>query len=168
MRRPRRMKNNKMGCFLNGKFFLPIILLISSLLLISSVVAYFSDFMQKNINTISGTLDLVSEEGIQIWVNGNKVDSATFRHLYPGDVIAITGSFENEGNKSAWLRAVIDFSSNEPAKLDNMDHIKIYNGKYDSLSELESDTTKSEVTINENKIIGETVLIEGSGTNRRT
>jgi len=72
--------------------------------------AYFSDVITGSGTATAGTLDISGTVGLT--QNGSAVVGTTINNLNPGDVIGIdTGTVTNNGTKSAWIRAVLEFTA---------------------------------------------------------
>ncbi len=72
--------------------------------------AYFSDTITGNGTATAGTLDIAGTISLQ--QNGEAIDGSTIANLNPGDVIGVNaGSITNNGSKSAWIRAVMEFTA---------------------------------------------------------
>lgn len=93
--------------------------------LASLAFAYFSDSINVGAQGTSGTLDLVQTTDNAFTVeqtDGVTVDSfvpvtetneagiPSAPNFNPGDVLKMSGTVMNEGNKSAWIRVAIDYS----------------------------------------------------------
>ena len=79
-------------------------------------MAFFTDILPVNLFSTTGTLDIeITEEvsktryhlvaGVERYQVGEEI-----RNLNPGDILEITYGIENEGNKSAWIRTLIDIT----------------------------------------------------------
>jgi Camelysin metallo-endopeptidase. len=142
------------------------LLLLSFTIIIGGALSFFSDYISSSGTATSGTLNLTSDDGFEVYVNGVRSLTGTIDNLNPGDVVVVKGDFKNDGNKSAWLRTIIDFSNTDVDKFDDYDYIKVYEGEYLDLATLEADSSKTELTIASDKVEGETVVINGTGTGK--
>lgn len=68
--------------------------------------AYFSDSIDFSGSATAGTLDIDSSD-LTVSQNGEPVADGSIDNFDPGDVLTITGTVTNSGNKSAWVREVV-------------------------------------------------------------
>lgn len=75
--------------------------------------AYFSDTLTATADATAGTLDIEMAEGLEVSQNGGAPVAATggITNLNPGDVLTITGTVTNDGTKSAWVRELVDVTT---------------------------------------------------------
>jgi len=150
----------------NKKLLSLLLLLVSFGIVIVGAVSYFSDYITGTGTATAGTLNLSSEEGFEVYVNGVLSATTSIENLNPGDVVVIKGVFKNDGNKSAWLRTAIDFTSTNANKFPDFNYIKVYQGSYADYTALEADSSKVEVVLTANKASSAPVVINGTGTGK--
>ncbi|MDR2611125.1 MAG: M73 family metallopeptidase [Clostridiales Family XIII bacterium] len=86
------------------KLLIILLCLILSIGMIFGVMfAFFSDMVTGTKSITSGTLD-IKEESVVIKHNGVAVTSGSIANFNPGDVVTVSVTVKNYGNKSAWLR----------------------------------------------------------------
>ena len=104
-----------------------LLLLITLIVILGSSLAFFSDFIIAGMTGRTGTLTLRVAEEVsltrywRVWTGENtepreESDSDKQRvlaNLNPGDIIEVRYTIENRGNKSAWLRNVVEFTLGE-------------------------------------------------------
>lgn len=109
----KREKNKSKGALL--------LLLIAFVVVIATSLAFFSDVIIGAITGNVGTLDIEKVGQVSVvrhWTymgpDGVRETSDTpgtyIANLNPGDIIEVRFSIENQGNKSAWLRNVINLT----------------------------------------------------------
>jgi len=92
--------------------FAVLLFLLAIVLLIEWQFAFFSDFVSTNITGTAGTLDLTSSSvtATRYYMQGGTEGSdtgTTIANLNPGDIVDVSYTVLNEGNKSAWTRDVL-------------------------------------------------------------
>ncbi|MCL2859539.1 MAG: CalY family protein [Oscillospiraceae bacterium] len=90
-----------------------LILLIAIVVIMGYAISYFSDVITTgSVTATAGTLDLVAgtttltryytQDGVE-----GQDSSSTITNLNPGDIIEVSGTVTNAGNKSAYLRELL-------------------------------------------------------------
>lgn len=94
---------------------------LAALLLVGAGFAYFSDSITGSAGGTAGTLDLTgdlalshtdgltTDNFVTSGISGNSVSN-----IDPGDVVKLSGTLTNAGNKSAWIRTDVSPSSADP------------------------------------------------------
>jgi hypothetical protein len=98
----------------NKKTIVSVVALIAAVVIIGGgLLAYFSDMISTDGTATSGTLDISGT--YQVTVNGAVDADGVIENLNPGDIIHVgtTGNITNLGNKSAWIRDVVDFTGTD-------------------------------------------------------
>lgn len=142
----------------NKKVVLGILLLLLALLLIfGTLFAYFSDVVITNAQATAGTLDISGTT--QLYLNGDTtpLGSTTIANFNPGDILVVKGTISNSGNKSAWVREIVDFTGTDTAI---ESYIKVYSGDLDA-EEIKTASVLTGATSEER-------IINGSGTAAET
>lgn len=96
----------------NKKTLIAILLLLAAFaIIVGSIFALFSDYVTGSVTGTAGTLDLTkndtsTNDTTTIKVNDVALTSGTttIPNLNPGDIIEVSYTVRNVGNKSAWLR----------------------------------------------------------------
>ena len=104
--------------------FLPIILiLITAILNMPAIFAFFTDTIGGSINIVTGSLDL--RGNYLFYVNGSTTPVQSLSNLSPGDVIVAKATITNNGNKSAWVREGIKITAEDEL----MPFLSVYMGE---------------------------------------
>lgn len=142
------------------------ILLVAAVLLLGGIIsAFYSDAFKQSGTAETETLKISA--AYTVYFNGEETTLSQIRRLNPGDTITVTGSVENRGSQSAWIRDIVAFSG---ADSEFMEHLKVYNAELyqaDLLSqntfpELQLQLSAQGVASAGNKVI------DGSGENAQT
>lgn len=146
-------KKEKTG---NRKTLLAVLLLlIAFAIIIGSIFAFFSDYVSSTVSGTGGTLDLTidDENGndtTTIKVNGNTILGKSIPNLNPGDIVEISYSVTNEGNKSAYLRNLVSLgigTNHAGAQPSTSGMFKLYQSTTSnpiSLSDIRNNTTAAQ------------------------
>jgi hypothetical protein len=126
----------------------------------SSMVAYFSDFVSAGGVVTAGTLDI--DGSFTMRVNGGNTVVTSVANFNPGDYVKATGAITNNGNKSAWLRTGLSFSSIPP---EIGQYIKVYTGDCNFTAGLNAPTGCTAANTNAAGAYGDPVVLDGTGAN---
>jgi hypothetical protein len=179
----KKQPDNKKGDNKNRKAILGFAgLFVAIAIIAGGMYAYFSDVITGSGSATAGTLDITGDYEFYQYVdtNGDGVQDAgeltlistvdgggnpTVNNLNPGDIIVVQAAVENEGNKSAWLRNVIDFGSIDAGIAP---FIKVYEGTQ-TLASISAATGLVEIPTSGGVSTSAPVIINGgSGTNDET
>lgn len=90
-------------------------------LVLGTGFAFFGDVLTVNTAATAGRLDI--NGNMTVLVNGVEDADGVVENLNPGDVVRITGTVSNVGNKSAWIRSVV---SVDPADADIGNYLYVW------------------------------------------
>ncbi|MDR3263807.1 MAG: M73 family metallopeptidase [Clostridiales bacterium] len=144
----------------NKKYVVGLLCLaISFSLIIGTLAAYFSDIIIGKGTATAGTLDLSGSYAL--YVNGDTNAVSSVENFNPGDVIVVKATITNAGNKSAWVRDIIDISGSDG---DILPFINVYIGEKTQAG-LEIDDTTDLLNLNAGVYATAAMVIDGSGSN---
>ncbi len=121
-------------------------------------VSFFSDIIRGTGTATAGTLDITGT--VQIHQNGVLISDGTIPNLNPGDIIVVKTAISNTGNKSAYLRSVVNAVLPDTDAMPNLNMIKVYAGEYDTIAEVEAETS---LTFTGGVYESSRVIINGTG-----
>ena len=124
-------------------------------------IAFFSDYITGSGDITAGTLNLT---GSYTFKQNGGASVTTVPNFNPGDVVTVEATVTNTGNKSAWIRDVIDFGTIDP---DIAEYIKIYAG-VKTAAQIEAAPTTDVLTLTAGKFVSVNKIIDGTGTAAET
>lgn len=128
--------------------------------LLAPLFSYFSDFVTGSGTVQAGTLDI--DGTYEMYVNGATEPITSLENFNPGDVVVVKATITNSGNKSAYLRDIIEMGTTGLASISGA--IEVFAGEV--AQEDVDDATA--LTITDGQIIGEIVVVDGTGTDAET
>ncbi|MDR2828782.1 MAG: hypothetical protein LBV51_05125 [Acholeplasmatales bacterium] len=145
------------------------LLLLLLLLLVGGAVgaaySFFTDaYTGNSIAVTAGTLNISGTETMK----QNGVVKSSLDNINPGDAIVVTAAITNNGSKSAWLKAELDFGT-IPANL--LAGLTFWEGEYTSAEIaqfISSADNSKKLTLDSGKISSGAVIIDGTGTAAET
>ncbi|MDR3263368.1 MAG: M73 family metallopeptidase [Clostridiales bacterium] len=139
-----------------------ICLLIAVALTTGTLSAYFSDIVKGSGTATAGSLDLTGD--YLFYINGGGVPIASVGNLNPGDVVVVKATIANVGNKSAWVREVIDLGILD---IDLEPFIQLYSGEKTGAA-LMSDRITDRLIPTNGSFATAPCIIDGSGADAET
>jgi predicted ribosomally synthesized peptide with SipW-like signal peptide len=85
-------------------------IVLAGVLIVGTLLAFFSDVLTVNQNLTAGTLDLTGTATFYINGNTTAASTAELACINPGDTIKAVLTVENEGSKSAWIQGSLKLS----------------------------------------------------------
>ena len=136
------------------------LLFVALAITLGGAFAYFSDWFEGQASVTAGTLDI---SGTPVFThNGNTVSSV--ENFNPGDVVVADATATNSGNKSAWIRGLVDFGTLDA---DIAPYVRIYKGTKTAAA-IEAGTEEADrITTGDEVSLGDKI-IDGTGTGAET
>lgn len=144
-------------------FLLISLLFLVAMMSIGLVISFFSDVIEQSNDFTTGTLKISGD--YTFFINGTETLSPNITNLNPGDIIVIKANITNNGNKSAWIRNAITFTTSNAALLP---YLKIYYGEFtkDELPMISEEDYL--LPLNGDTAVTENYVINGSGIDAET
>jgi Camelysin metallo-endopeptidase. len=145
------------------KVLLGFLLLFTAVCIVGGTLfAYFSDYISGNGTVTAGTLDISGT--YQYYVNGDSTPVTSITNFNPGDVVVVKATVTNSGNKSAWVRDIIDFGTLDAGIAP---YIKLYEGEK-TLTGITGAPTTDLLTLTAGKYTTSVRILDGTGTGAET
>jgi len=147
----------------NRKILVGFLFLFTAVCLVGGTLfAYFSDYISGTGTVTAGTLDITGN--YQYYVNGSGTAVTSIANFNPGDVVVVKATVTNTGNKSAWVRDIIDFGTLDAGIAP---YIKLYEGEK-TLAGITGAPTTDLLTLTAGKYTTPVRIIDGTGTGAET
>lgn len=131
-------------------------------IIISSAFAFFSDVITGSGTATTGTLDITG--AYQFYLNGSTTPTTNVNNFNPGDVLVTKANISNQGNKSAWVRDLIDFGTIDA---NIAPFISIYSGEK-TLAQITANPSADILVLTGGKASSAARIIDGSGSGAET